>query len=98
VKSRALHVVPAAVGGVGRVGVGGRWVHGDGGRQQGGAGIDRPAGVAMAAVDGAGRLPRSCVEAFDQMAALLSGFATQWRGQAQRLEQAAGAAREPARR
>lgn len=43
----------------------------------------------MAAVDGAGPLTRSRIEAFDQTAAVLSNSATQWRVQAQRLQRVA---------
>jgi hypothetical protein len=43
----------------------------------------------MAVVEGAGALTRSRIEAFNQTAAVLSDSATQWRGQAKRLEQAA---------
>jgi hypothetical protein len=43
----------------------------------------------MAAVDDAGPVTRSRIEAFSHTAAALSDLATQWRGQAQRLQQAA---------
>ncbi|SON59256.1 hypothetical protein MSIMFI_00738 [Mycobacterium simulans] len=43
----------------------------------------------MAAVAGVGGLTRSRIEAFDQTAATLSSLAAQWRGQAERLQQAA---------
>lgn len=43
----------------------------------------------MAAVDGAGPMTRSRIEAFDQTAAILTNSATQWRVQAQRLQWAA---------
>lgn len=43
----------------------------------------------MAAVDGAGPVTRSRIEAFDHIAAAMSDLATHWRGQAQRLQQAA---------
>ncbi|MDT5233216.1 MAG: hypothetical protein QOI39_3716 [Mycobacterium sp.] len=45
----------------------------------------------MAAVDGTGPLTRSRIEAFVQTAAVLSSSATQWRSQAQQLEQTADA-------
>jgi hypothetical protein len=43
----------------------------------------------VAAVDGSGPLTRSGIEAFHQTAAVLSSSAAQWRGQAQRLQEAA---------